>query len=501
MYQADQAADNARIMTQSGRDLPATFSDTFGAAWNEGRLFTQSVAGAKARGDVLNDYLAEIKQKTGKDLTQQFVPGGEGGGQTGVTDFIRANDEVAKMKQSYPDLDLDPLSDDEIEKRAIEKSRAVQTAYADMAGREKTFGGKVGMLAGGVASAATDPINLLALPIAPEMEGVGILAAALRWGAVGALAQTGIETAGLPYREEVQPGYSQSGESAANVAEAFLGGAALGGTTRALGNLWTRVKSGAWPTSIRDAGNIAESEANVANTNIYRGVEGEAAHRDALAKTIDDVVTGKPPDVSGIVSPDLAATADARFAPLMEARDAAAASLARAREAAPTGAAPELPFEQTAAATQAEEHLDVLADQIARRARESGYAMPKAEADAMAARLANAPSDQVAVELDRLQTNPTRAAEPLPKPDLEPQPPEPVQARPEINDAEQQTALRTGLDQARMTGDVMVHIGADEDGKPITQSLDSFLKDVDDDRAAAAHIEGCLNPPQQEAAE
>ena len=54
-------------------------------------------------------------------------------------------------------------------------------------------------------------------------------------------------------------------------------------------------------------------------------------------------------------------------------------------------------------------------------------------------------------------------------------------------------ALET-IRRARAEGDVPVHMGADENGKPITQSLDSLMEDVDNDRKAAEHLEGCINP-------
>jgi hypothetical protein len=295
MYQGDQSADMA-IKPNEAHDLPATFSDTFGAAWSEGRLFGQSIAHGNAQSSAFNDYLDEVKTKSGVDISKDVYSRSDM--------MVAANERVAKLKADNPALDIAPLDDDGLEKLTIAKSQLAQSDYAAMDAREKTFGGILGKYLGSAAALATDPINILALPVAPEAS-LGVLASALRWGAVGAGAQAGIEVAGMPYREEVQPGYSTSGEPAMNVAGGFAGGAVLGGATKALGNLWTRAKTGAWPTSIRDAGNVVESHANVIDSNVYLGAEGEAAHWDAMNFSIDNILKGEPVDVSHIITPQL----------------------------------------------------------------------------------------------------------------------------------------------------------------------------------------------------
>lgn len=307
MYSGDQAAD-AAIRPNEGTNLPATFGDTFGAAWSEGQLFSQSIAHQNARAAALQDHVDDVERQSGKKIDwMNDADYGTADQISGAVPFPTMPD-LAKVNAATSKLGIPELSDDDLDQRAVAKSRAAQADYADMAGQEKTTGGRIGFALGGMASAATDPINLLALPVAPEMEGVSILGAALRWGAIAGGAQTAIEVAGAPYHEQVQPGYGASGEPLANIAEAVGGGFFLGGATKALGNAWTRVKTGSWPTSVRDAGNIAESEANVANTNVYSGVAGEAAHRDALANSIDSILGEKPVDVSQIITPDIEAS-------------------------------------------------------------------------------------------------------------------------------------------------------------------------------------------------
>lgn len=303
LYQSDNAAAMGPQPGERG-DLPATFGESFEAAWNYGRLFSQSLAGETARLDALGDYVDEAQRETGRDLTQGIDWSGMAFGGAATADMMlgQVNGEIDKANRDKPpDQIFQPIDQDGLEQRAVAKSQAAARALQAVTEREHS---SLGTFLGGAASAATDPINVLGLAVAPEAE-LGVLSSALRWGAIGGVSQPAIEAVGAPYHEEVQPGYLQSGEPVANVGEAFLGGAALGGATKVLGNLWTRVKTGAWPTSIKDAGNVVESQANVADSNVFLGAEGEAAHWDAMNFAIDQVLHEEPVDVGDIISPQI----------------------------------------------------------------------------------------------------------------------------------------------------------------------------------------------------
>lgn len=296
-------------------DLPTTFEDNFNAAWSEGQMFGSSLSQFNARGSVINDYADDVRNKTGTDLSEDLAAK-EGGV---PLDYDAINAKVAALKAKDPSLDIAPLSDDEIDRRAIQKSRAARTGYDAMSQGERTFGGKVGSFLGSAASSTVDPINIVGLAVAPE-EGLGILATALRWGGIAATSQAAIEGIGGSYREQVQPGYAESGEPAANILGAAVGGAVLGGTTKALGDAWTRVKTGEWPRSVRDVGNVVESEANIADSNVLPGAEGEAAHRAALGGATDQIVNGEPVNVDQAITPEMQKSlADSAPAPESEA--------------------------------------------------------------------------------------------------------------------------------------------------------------------------------------
>lgn len=296
LYEGDQE-QAAKIQPNEGLRLPSTFEENFSAAWSDGQLFSQSIARSNARSAVVSDYINEIRQKTGQDLTKDYNP--EGGG---TLDYTTANERVAKMKESYPDLDLPPLTEEELDNRAVAKAQAAHQTYEKLQAGEKTLGGSFGTGVGNLAAGAADPVNIVGLAIAPETMGVGILGAALRWGALAGVSQAAIEFSSDEFKEQVQPGYMESGGPIKEIGGAFVGGAVTGGGLKALGNAWTKVKTGQWPTSVRDAGNVLESEAHTASTNPFPGVEGEVAHREALSKTIDDILANRPVNVDGIIN-------------------------------------------------------------------------------------------------------------------------------------------------------------------------------------------------------
>jgi hypothetical protein len=307
LYEGDQA-QTAKIQPNEGTRLPSGFNENFNAAWSDGRMFGQSIARQNSRAAVLDDYLSEIKQKTGNDLTADRPEDiGASGPTTGITGtFAAANARVAKIKESYPDLDLAPLSDEEIDKRAVAKAQSAHRYYEELQGREKGAGGSLGTFAGSAAASATDPINILALAIAPETGGsVGILGSALRWGALAGASQAAIEASSSSFKDQVQPGYMESGQPFSEVAGAAFSGAVLGGSFKALGNAWTRVKTGAWPTSVRDAGNLIESEGHVASSNPFPGIEGEVAHREAMTKAYGDILSGNAVNIDHIITPEM----------------------------------------------------------------------------------------------------------------------------------------------------------------------------------------------------
>jgi hypothetical protein len=294
-----------------GTQLPATFGDTFDASWRDGLLFSSGMSQNNARAAALDNYVDEVRKTSGQDI-------GASVGSDLQFPQLRvdaARTAVAKLKQDRPGLQIPDLTDDELDRRAASIAGLSHEAFAEMSGREKTFGGKLGMLAGGLLAGAGDPLNLIFAPV-PEAK-LGIVATAALWAGLGTESAAINELVNAQFRERAVPGYIASGAPAANIAAAAAGGAVLGGLFKSVGAVWSRMKTGEWPRSVRDAGNIVESEANVQESNVLPGVEGEAAHHQALSKTIDDIVAGRPIEVQENVT-----SAANRQYQIMDVRDA-----------------------------------------------------------------------------------------------------------------------------------------------------------------------------------
>ncbi|QIB35806.1 hypothetical protein [Ancylobacter pratisalsi] len=315
VFAGSTAADIAFARQHLAQDLPATFSESFEAAWRAGIEFGNSDAQSRARMEGVQEFVDRIRQRSGVTLVNPALNGG-------AAALEQMNAQIAQLAPKFPDLGLKPLTDADLDEMGLARSRAAREAQQRMAGREQTWGSTAGNVLGSVAAGALDPVNLITVPLAAPMS-LGILGTALATAGITGGTQLGIEAITSAYKERVAPGYGASGEPLKNIGHAALAGGVLGGGAKALGAVWTRVQTGAWPRSIRDAGNVVASEGQVGDTNVLPGIEGEVAHRTALQTAIDALVTGRPVDVSETVTPNLLRGYEARLAPVMEARAAA----------------------------------------------------------------------------------------------------------------------------------------------------------------------------------
>jgi hypothetical protein len=310
----------------SAPELPSTFTDNFNDAWNRGYLTSQSISGEIRKTTARQQFIDDAIAKTGDQSFGQLE-------EYGGFDIAGFNDKIANHRAARPDLEIQPISDEGIQTRADEIGTRQLSDSASFGRRERTTGGSVGAFLGSAVASVADPVNLIAFPLAAP-ESLGILGTALAWGAIGAGSQTAIEALNATSMERIQPGYGTSNQPLGNILEAGAAGAVLGGGLKALASLWGRNKSGTWPRTVRDAGNVVESEAQIATTNPLPGVEGETAHRTAVSKAIDDLANGRPVDVDGIVVPEQLAARDAAIDPVIAARDNAVTAQAAARDAA-----------------------------------------------------------------------------------------------------------------------------------------------------------------------
>lgn len=315
VFQESAAGDIAFAREHLAQDLPATFAEAFEAAWRAGIEFGNSDAEGRARIEGVQEFVNRVRQRTGVTLSNPAFGGG-------AATLEEMNRQIAQLAPKFPDLDLKPLTAADLDEMGAARSRQAREAQQRMAGREQTWGSVAGSVLGNVAASALDPINLVTVPLAAP-RALGILGTALATAGITGGTQLGIEAVTARYKEDVAPGYAASGEVAENVLGAAVAGGVLGGGAKALGAVWARWQTGEWPRHIRDAGNVAASEAQIAATNALPGVEGEIAHRTALQAAIDAMVSGRAVDSRETVAPSLLRGYEGRLAPVMESRAAA----------------------------------------------------------------------------------------------------------------------------------------------------------------------------------
>jgi len=455
----DQEQRNtAPALDTSGQNWPTTFGETFSAAWSRNTLFSQDYFGENDRMSALNDYLDKVKRTSGEDIGQQLDYRMPEGAAVSAQDLLRqANGKVNELKNKNPALGLEPMSPDELSANAVAKRKKADADFEETIDRPRGPGATVGRWLGGAAAGIADPINLAALPIAPEGE-LGILGSALRWGAIAGSAGAVSTAIAAPYREQIEPGYIASGAPLAEITEQAAFGAAGGAAFPAaraiarpvvnrVADSWDRVRGNYWPTTVKDAGNIVSSAANINQSNIYPGIDGSAAHEQALAKTTNDVLAGRPVDVSQHITPELEArTAQPEVeAHRLQAQGAAAAAV----RPMPIEPAPPLPFERTAAEAAAEARKQDLVLDVYDAAREGGYDdIPMAEAGQIADKLIDATPEQAQKIMRDLRMSPRQVAEApaVLEPPAEPLP-VPVTPVENIHAPDFQNAVRADVDR------------------------------------------------------
>ena len=278
----------------------------FADAWQNGQLAVSAIKQENGREQAVSDYLDEIRAAGGgpeiaAEYARQANPNllwAE------PPDMFNVADTVASRMKASADaagktLPFQYMSSGDIDQRAVQISQAAIGAEARNEAAPQTWGSAAGRILGGLASGATDPYNIPSMAI--PLEGLGILGTAAAVGGAQALTQVANEAANAPYNEKISPGYGASGQAVENVIGAGVSGALLGGGVKAAGATLTRLMTGAWPTAAKDAANGVMSEANILGSNVLPGAEGEAAHNDALAQSIGQILRGDP------VAPDIAA--------------------------------------------------------------------------------------------------------------------------------------------------------------------------------------------------
>jgi hypothetical protein len=291
---------------------PVEMAEAWDKSVENGLLFGMSVAHQVARERAARDVSNDIYKKTGRWLPP---PTGYWDPLRGTATLDAFNKQLEALRPDHPDLP-EAYTEEKLNEAAIERSRKARTDYQHMAARERTWGGTLGLFGGAAAAGIADPITAFTIPFGAA-GSMGILRTGLMEAGVNVFGQVGIEAASAPFKEKAQPGYSASGEATQNVLEAGAIGFGIGAGVKTLGVAWRGAKNRYWPDEVRDAGNVVESEAQIAETNVAPGGPASVVHRENLRRATE----GRP-DLEEM-PPEAVRGYEERIRPALEARERA----------------------------------------------------------------------------------------------------------------------------------------------------------------------------------
>lgn len=266
------------------QDLPAGFGEAFDVAARYGMEWKSALGTQIARERAMNDYIQDVRDKTGETLPNPaFLVGGGS-----LDDF---NSAQAKIVEKYPNVNyLTPLAPGDIDAMGQRRMAKAHDDAAAFQSRETTWGGTAGSFLGSQASLVADPVMLATLPLGGVGEA-GIALRALEFAGIAGGSEA--VNAGLTYKshEAAVPGSSK--EIPGAIVGAALTGGVLGGALGALGK-WLGAGEKVLPTTIRDDVNAGTSEAQFAAVNPFPTAAGEAAARDAHVDATTSMLRGEP---------------------------------------------------------------------------------------------------------------------------------------------------------------------------------------------------------------
>ena len=244
----------------------------------------------KTRAEIQDEFIREFYQASGQRLSRWL-------GGAGVNPISEreesARKQVEQWRKANPDAELRDFPtveflDQETKRRAGE---ALERS-ASLASRSTGFGSAVGGFIGTAAGAIRDPINLMTMGLGAGAAS-GILRTAIVEGAVGSGSEALIQGFNYGFRSKVDKNYSAS-TALYEIAASGAGAAVLGGSIKGLADVWSRAKTGKWPSHVRDTANVVTREAAIPNSRFPQTIAGETAHRAAIAKSLDDLARGRP---------------------------------------------------------------------------------------------------------------------------------------------------------------------------------------------------------------
>ncbi len=311
-FQTEQQDGDAAAARMPAQTIETTPTQAFSAAWDASTRNDTVMASVNNMADAAQDHLDRVEQVTGERLPNPYRSGAKmfflgAGDQQGALDQVQ--DRTQDLAEKFNDPSLNFPDNDTLYQSGLAKARAAQQNVARISQGAQGFGSGIAGIAAGLGAQFSDPVtaglNIAALTTLPE--GNGLLRSALLTGTSMAAQQAAQEALTFNYKRAVKPEYG-FGDSAEEIATAGLGGVALdlGGKFLGMGAgaIWRSLRTTAPDVAARvapelqDAANVAERVQDIAANNPFRtGVDGAAAHGEAVTKIENDLMTGQTPEL------------------------------------------------------------------------------------------------------------------------------------------------------------------------------------------------------------
>ncbi|WP_246649968.1 hypothetical protein [Rhizobium laguerreae] len=242
------------------------------------------------RSEIQREYIRNFYQVTGQRLPNWM--GGPGVNADPAREAV-ARKQVEQWKAENPGVDLPNLpTQEEVEQEWVKRGTSALKESKDLSNRTTSTLSSVSGFLGSAAGTISDPINMLTAPFGASAS-LGILRTAMVEGAVSAGSDAVGQAINMPVRQQIDPDYNLN-SALGDIAAAGVGGAILGGGFKGLADVWSRARTGEWPSHVRDTGNVVLREAAVPNSRFEKSMSGDLAHSAAIRKSADDLISGRP---------------------------------------------------------------------------------------------------------------------------------------------------------------------------------------------------------------
>ena len=196
-------------------------------------------------------------------------------------------------KANNKNSDLNFPTEASLTAHAQKRLSEVYSDTNDDLSRVSSFGGQAGAFIGSMIGTLEDPVVATSMLFGAGAAS-GIVRTAIAEAGIGVSSEALVQASTFQRKQTIEPDRTLD-DALTDIAYAGAGGAAFGGTLKAIARGWQTLRgSGTQTRDTHDAGNVVTAEAAKPASRYPKTAEGEIAHRQAHNKALDDVINGRP---------------------------------------------------------------------------------------------------------------------------------------------------------------------------------------------------------------